>query len=232
MKVRLLRLYALSLAVLMTAALTGCADEVGGVYLVQGESSVVHAVAHQMASVYFQAGGDWTAKADVDWLEVSPASGGGGRNTIVVLTTLPNRTKQDRTGQVTIESGGQRQIVTVTQSSEYALFDPKIYEVVDSGGHVELSFVTNVEKGKLMISYHRLNWINMPEKKSGTRVGAEWGGKVSGITVLPNDAPAERLAPFVLGIYDEEENFLGLDTAWIRQLPVSEKVEATDSVNP
>lgn len=225
-------MYALSLAVLMTAALTGCADEVGGVYLVQGESSVVHAVAHQMASVYFQAGGDWTAKADVDWLEVSPASGGGGRNGIAILTKLPNRTKQERTGRVAIESGGQRQIVSVTQSNEYALFDPKIYEVDEKGGNVDLAFVTNVENGKLMISYYQLDWINMPAKKSGTRVEKEWGGKVSGITILPNETPVERTAPFILGIYDDEKNFLGLDTAWIRQLPVSEKVEATDSVNP
>ena len=219
MKVRLFCLSALSLVVLMTAALTGCADEVGGVYLVQGESSVVHAVARQITPVYFQAGGDWTAKADVDWLEVNPASGGGGRNAIAIVTKLPNRTKQERTGRVAIESGGQQQIVSVTQSSEYALFDPKVYEVDEKGGNVDLAFVTNVENGSLMISYYQLDWINMPAKKSDTRVEKEWGGKVSGITVLPNETPVERSALFILGIYDEEKRFLGLDTAWIRQLP-------------
>ena len=160
-----------------------------------------------------------TAKTDVDWLEVSPSSGDGGRNAIAILTKQPNRTKQERTAQVVIESDGKQQVVLITQGNEYALFEKPLYEVPDTGGIVDLDFVTNIEKGKLLMSYYQLDWIEMPEKKSESRQEEEWSGKVKTITVLPNHSPVERRAPFILGIYDDSKRLLGLDTTWIRQLP-------------
>ena len=216
MKVRLSFYLTLSL---LAVFLIGCADEVGGVYVVEGYTSTLRSMAHQITSVYFHAGGNWTAKTDVDWLEVSPSSGDGGRNAIAILTKQPNRTKQERTAQVVIESDGKQQVVLITQGNEYALFEKPLYEVADTGGIVDLDFVTNIEKGKLLMSYYQLDWIEMPEKKSESRQEEEWSGKVKTITVRPNHSPVERRAPFILGIYDDSKRFLGLDTTWIRQLP-------------
>lgn len=216
MKVRLSFYLTLSL---LAVFLIGCADEVGGVYVVEGYTSTLRSMAHQITSVYFHAGGNWTAKTDVDWLEVSPSSGDGGRNAIAILTKQPNRTKQERTAQIVIESDGKQQVVLITQGNEYALFEKPLYEVPDTGGIVDLDFVTNIEKGKLLMSYYQLDWIEMPEKKSESRQEEEWSGKVKTITVLPNHSPVERRAPFILGIYDDSKRFLGLDTTWIRQLP-------------
>ena len=141
----------------------------------------------------------------------------------IILTVYGNngrrRRKQERTAQVVIESDGKQQVVLITQGNEYALFEKPLYEVPDTGGIVDLDFVTNIEKGKLLMSYYQLDWIEMPEKKSESRQEEEWSGKVKTITVLPNHSPVERRAPFILGIYDDSKRFLGLDTTWIRQLP-------------
>ena len=208
------------IVVLLAVFLVGCADEVGGVYLVEGQESTLHAVADQVATVYFTAGDRWTAMPTVDWLEVSPQSGEGGRNTVSIVTRLPNRTRQERTGLVVIASGGKQQTVRVIQLDEYAMFEPKVYEVESDGGEVEMAFETNIEKGSLLMSYRKLDWVKMPDAQAETR-GEEWKGKVKTITILPNDMPVERSAPFVLGIYDEKKHFLGLDTAWVQQKPMA-----------
>lgn len=213
-------LIVISLAVI----LIGCADEVGGVYLVEGQERSLHAVADQVTTVYFTAGDTWTATPTVDWLEVSPQSGEGGRNTVNIVTKLPNRTRKERTGQVVIASGGKQQTVQVMQMNEYAFFESKLHEVGAEGGEVNMGFETNIERGTLLLSYMKLDWIQMPETKANTRA-EEWKGKVKTITIRPNDTPVERSAPFVLGIYDEKKHFLELDTAWVRQKPMAVAVE-------
>ena len=206
------------MAVLQAAFLVGCADEVGGVYLVDGQGRKLHAGPDQVATVFFTAGDAWTATPKVDWLEVLPQSGKGGRNSLSIVTTLPNRTKQERTGQVVIASGGKEQTVEVVQLNEYAIFDPKVYEIGPEGSGVDMSFETNIERGTLLLSYMKYDWIKMPEEKAKTRVDG-WKGKVKTITILPNDTPVERSAPFMLGIYDDNKEFMPLDTAWVRQKP-------------
>ncbi len=217
---RMIRKSWMVIAVLQTAFLIGCADEIGGVYLVDGQESKLHAGTDQVATVFFTAGGAWTATPKVDWLDVLPQSGEGGRNSLSVVTTLPNRTKQERKGQVVIASGGKEQTVEVVQLNEYALFDPKVYEIGPEGGGVDMSFETNIERGTLLLSYVKLDWVKMPEEKAKTRVDG-WKGKVKTITILPNDTPVERSAPFMLGIYDDNKDFMPLDTAWVRQKPMA-----------
>ncbi len=213
-------LIVISLAVI----LIGCADEVGGVYLVEGQESTLHAVADQVTTVYFTAGDSWTATPTVDWLETSPQSGEGGRNSVSIITRLPNRTRKERIGQVIIASGGKQQTVQVVQLNEYASFEPKVYEVGPDGGEVNMSFETNIERGTLLLSYMKFDWVKMPNETANTR-SDEWKGKVKTIMILPNDTPAERSAPFVLGIYDEKKQFLGLDTAWVQQKAMAVAVE-------
>ena len=71
---RMIRKFWMMTAVLQTAFLIGCADEIGGVYLVDGQESKLHAGTDQMATVFFTAGGAWTATPKVDWLDVLPSS--------------------------------------------------------------------------------------------------------------------------------------------------------------
>ena len=227
-KVRQLFYGAASL-VLMAAVLIGCmADEVGGVYIVSGEADVLQSVANQVTTTYFNAGGKWTAASTVDWLEVTPSSGEGGRNAIVITSRKPNRTMQERTGVVVITSDGKSQEVVIRQRDECALFEQKEYLVGPEGGVVNMAFTSNIERGTLMISYMILDWIEMPDKNCETR-GQVWNGMVKPITVLPNQTPKERLTPFILGYYDDKKKFQGLDTAWVHQEPSAEIVEIPDS---
>ena len=119
-----------------------------------------------------------------------------------------------------IASGGKEQTVEVVQLNEYALFDPKVYEIGPEGGGVDMSFETNIERDTLLLSYVKLDWVKMPEEKAKTRVDG-WKGKVKTITILPNDTPVERSTPFMLGIYDDNKDFMPLDTAWVRQKPMA-----------
>lgn len=214
------------------SVLIGCiADEVGGVYIVSSPTDELYSVPNQSTTAFFHAGGKWTATPSVDWLEVTPSSGDGGRNNIIIKTILPNRTMQERTGSVVITSDGKSQEVFVKQRGEYAFFDQKEYVVDSAGGVVNMSFTSNVEKGKLMVFYYLHEWIVIPDQKSGTR-GEIWNGELKPITVLPNLTPEERSTVFVLGFYNDNKRFLGLDSAWIRQKPSSGLVEIPDSVNP
>lgn len=198
--------------------------------MVEGVVPAFPSVANGSASVMFNAGDKWTATSSVDWLELSPASGEGGRNTMTITTILPNRTRQERTGSIVITSGGKCETVFVSQLDDYALFDPKEYVVDSAGGKVDMAFSTNIEKGKLYISYHILDWIEMP-KLEKTR-GEAWSGTVKTVTVLPNGTPEERTTSFILGYYDEKKRFMGLDTAWIHQKPSLEIVERQDTLLP
>lgn len=217
---RMIRKFWMTIAVLQTAFLIGCADEIGGVYVMDGQGKKLHAGVDQVTTVFFNAGDAWTATPMVDWLEVLPQSGEGGRNSLSIITKLQNRTKQERTGQVVIASGGKQQTVEVVQLNEYALFDPNVYEIGPEGGGVDMSFETNIERGTLLLAYMKYDWVKMPDEKAQTRVD-EWKGKVKTITILPNDTHVERSAPFIFGIYDDNKEFMALDTAWVRQKPMA-----------
>ena len=95
-----------------------------------------------------------------------------------------------------------------------------------------MTFTSNIEKGKLLISYFLLiDWIVLPDHKNDTR-GEIWNGSVKPITVLPNLTSEERSTFFILGVYDDKKKFIGLDTAWIRQKPSSGIVEVKDAIIP
>ena len=219
--------------VFIASVLIGCmADEVGGIYLISGETDEMYSLPKQTVTVYFHAGGKWTASPSVDWLEVAPSSGEGGRNAIAITTTKPNITMQERIGSVVITSDGKSETVNIRQRGEYAFFDPKEYVVDSAGGVVNMTFTSNIEKSKLLISYFLLiDWIVIPDHKNETR-GEIWNGTVKPITVLPNLTSEERSTFFILGVYDDKKKFLGLDTAWIRQKPSSGIVEVKDTMIP
>jgi hypothetical protein len=167
------------------------------------------------------------ASSNKDVVTVDPSSGeltvvGPGTATITIsgTATYYRNAPKSISYQVVIASGGKEQTVEVVQLNEYAIFDPKVYEIGPEGSGVDMSFETNIERGTLLLSYMKYDWIKMPEEKAKTRVDG-WKGKVKTITILPNDTPVERSAPFMLGIYDDNKEFMPLDTAWVRQKPMA-----------
>ncbi len=63
---------------------------------------------------------DWTASTTAGWLSLSAASGAGD-GSITVTTNSVNASTSNRTGSVTISSGGSSKIVVVTQKWENPL---------------------------------------------------------------------------------------------------------------
>ncbi|MBR0166882.1 MAG: BACON domain-containing protein [Prevotella sp.] len=207
--------------VFIAALLIGCiADEVGGVYLITKETDTLHAVADQKTDIMFNAGGEWTAKALDNWLEVSPETGKEGRNIITVRSTKQNCTKQLRKARVIITSDGKSKTIEVVQRDDYAFFDSNEYVLDADGGEINMPFTTNVEKGKLYITYYKLNWCFIADSEDKTRT-EEWSGSVKHITVMPNETTEARSTRFTLGIYDEKKNFMALDSTWVRQGGIS-----------
>jgi len=207
--------------VFIAALLIGCiADEVGGVYLITKETDTLHAVADQKTDIMFNAGGEWTAKALDNWLEVSPETGKEGRNIITVRSTKQNCTKQLRKARVIITSDGKSKTIEVVQRDDYAFFDSNEYVLDADGGEINMPFTTNVEKGKLYIAYYKLNWCFIADSEDKTRT-EEWSGSVKHITVMPNETTEARSTRFTLGIYDEKKNFMALDSTWVRQGGIS-----------
>ena len=205
---------------LMAYGLTGCvSDEVGGVYLVSQEPESMYPVANHYVEILFQAGGDWTASTSMDWLEVTPSQGSGGRNAVTLRTKSANRTKAERSALLTIVSDGKQESMTIRQSGDYAVFDQDEYVVDAAGGPLTLTFTSNMDRNNLYVSYQKLDWISWSEPIGETRT--DWLGRMRELTVSPNPSEDERQAIFVLSTYSRRQELMGLDTTRVRQLGVS-----------
>ena len=214
---RFSRLCQLLAAVLLAELLSGClADEVGGVYMVTEKVDTLQAVADQKADILFYAGGTWTAKSTDNWLEITPETGNGGRNMVTVRSKEPNHTRELRKTQVIIMSDGKSKTIEVVQRDEFALFKESEYIVEPEGGEVNIGFTTNVERGRLYVSYLKFDWYSIADAPKKTRVEV-WDGQIRSLTVQPNNTPEPRSAKFILGIYDERKIFMPLDSTWVRQ---------------
>lgn len=210
----------LTVCMLMAYGLTGCvSDEVGGVYLVSQEPESMYPVANHYVEILFQAGGDWTASTSMDWLEVTPSQGSGGRNAVTLRTTSANRTKAERSALLTIVSDGKQESMTIRQSGDYAVFDQDEYVVDAAGGPLTLTFTSNMDRNNLYVSYQKLDWISWSEPVGETRT--DWLGRMRELTVSPNPSEDERQAIFVLSTYSRRQELMGLDTTRVRQLGVS-----------
>jgi hypothetical protein len=210
----------LTVCMLMAYGLTGCvSDEVGGVYLVSQEPESMYPVANHYVEILFQAGGDWTASTSMDWLEVTPSQGSGGRNAVTLRTKSANRTKAERSALLTIVSDGKQESMTIRQSGDYAVFDQDEYVVDAAGGPLTLTFTSNMDRSNLYVSYQKLDWISWSEPIGETRT--DWLGRMRELTVSPNPSEDERQAIFVLSTYSRRQELMGLDTTRVRQLGVS-----------
>lgn len=203
----------------MLLMLSGCADEDGGVSISSGESLVMYPVTNVSSDIQFVADADWSASCSAGWLTFAPRNGGEGANTITVSTTQTNRTKAVRTAEMRIVSGGRHRTVTISQRSEYAVFDDEELALSPEGGTINMKFKTNIPDDdlKLYRSQGLDDWVpELKQGKSRTR-GAERTGSIVPLTVLPNTDRNARDGAFFLAMLDERGDPLLLDTLYIHQ---------------
>lgn len=216
---------------LVLSLLAGCLkDEVGGVRLSNDEPVEMYSVPRQVAVMLFHTGGAWTASTDATWLKIKKESGPGGTDTLVIITTEKNLTGAPRTAQVTVESGGQRELVTVRQSEEYAIFDPKEIVMPAEGGTLDVSFRTNVADSlQLYVSAHLVEHLVDTRKEQDSAASrADKTGSLEWLRVEPNDSSAERSGYFFLSINSKFGGRIDLDTLKFTQL-TSQKAAEPDS---
>ena len=119
-------LLSLGLAVI-SLVMAGCSEDGTSSSGITWDSSFsgtteMYPVVNQSSEIKFKAESSWKASCSAKWLTFSPKSGEKGNQVITVATTSTNRTKNTRTAQLTIESGGSTKTVTIKQSGEYAVF--------------------------------------------------------------------------------------------------------------
>ena len=99
----------------------------------------------------FSTADDWTAIIDYtiptaesdEWLSITPQSGKAGHH-YLTLDLLENSGYDDRTATITIESGGETKVLTVSQTTLPVMnFDKTVYNAKAEGDIVEIQFETN-----------------------------------------------------------------------------------------
>jgi hypothetical protein len=215
----------------LTLLLTGCADDdVGGVALSSGDTMELYPVVNVSSDISFVADEGWTASCAAPWLTFFPQSGGEGANTITVSTTQTNRTHHVRSATMTIVSGGKRRTVTITQRSEYAVFDDQELTFPPEGGTINMTFRTNVPEDDLKLYRARgmEEWIPELSKSESRTRATEHTGSISPLTVLPNTDHSARDGTFYLAMLDDQGNPLLLDTLFIHQAGMSDGYSSQD----
>ena len=202
-------------------AVIGCVkDELGGVSLETESVTELYSVTNQSETVKFNAGGKWTASCTANWLTIDPKSGEAGANVITVSTTSTNRTKNTRSAQLTIESGGKSKTVTVRQRGDYAFFEQDVYPMPVEGGALSMRLSTNVEKLYWGWSSQTEEMIpELKEKRSSearTRAD-ERKGTLGPLTVVPNTTRDKREGHLFLSMKGAYNQTLLLDTVTITQ---------------
>lgn len=177
-------------------------DEVGGVMIKNNTAQELLCVAENAGVISFYASSKWTASTSEPWLSVEPQEGVGGETlqAVTVKTTEMNRTGKKRTAALTISSGGKAEVLEIVQRGEYAIFD--VHEIVMPvlGGAVNVSYQTNVEKGKLRLfcTSSMKNWIETDNPiKENT---------LNFVRILPNLSTTQRDGYLYLMIETEDEH--------------------------
>jgi hypothetical protein len=157
----------------------------------------------------------------VPWLKVVKENGPGGTDTLIIVTTEKNLTGAPRTALVTVESGGQREVVNVKQSEEYAVLDVKEVMVPAEGGLLDVKFRTNVADSlQLYVSSHLAKYLVDTRDSTAKVRGEERVGTLGFLKVLPNDSTGVRLGLFFLSIKNRHGGRLDLDTLLFSQPPL------------
>lgn len=214
----------------MFLLLTACTDDSIDSHAIVLQSSAaieLSSVTGQEETIMFEASAHWTANCSSSWLTFSPRQGEKGSNSIILTTTAPNRTKANRSTQLTITSGSNRKSITIVQSSKYAVFNPKEYTIDADGGRLSLSITSNMgENDRLQVGFGDTTWIS-PVSRAQQATRSDWNGSLP-LQVKPNTSTSVRTAPFFLMTNNGNHGWLTYDTAYVRQLGLPDDYESTD----
>ena len=225
-------LLSLGLAVI-SLVMAGCSEDGTSSSGITWDSSFsgtteMYPVVNQSSEIKFKAESSWTASCSAKWITFSPKSGEKGNQVITVATTSTNRTKNTRTAQLTIESGGSTKTVTIKQSGEYAVFEHDELNFTSDGGPLNESFVSNFEiTSKDLYATSGLDeWIQSTNSNDRTR--QEYKYSFQNLRVLPNTSKDPRTGAFFLTMKDKSGNPLPLDTLFIYQEGATDGYQSTD----
>ena len=219
--------------VVISLVMTGCSEEgtsSAGITWESGFSGTteMYPVVNQSSEIKFKAESSWKASCSAKWLTFSPKSGEKGNQVITVATTSTNRTKNTRTAQLTIESGGSTKTVTIKQSGEYAVFEHDELNFTSDGGPLNETFVSSLDQDNLFV--YATNGIDewIQSTNSTDRTRQEYKYSFQNLRVLPNTSKDPRTGAFFLTMKDKSGNPLALDTLFIYQEGASDGYQSTD----
>ena len=225
-------LLSLGLAVI-SLVMAGCSEDGTSSSGITWDSSFsgtteMYPVVNQSSEIKFKAESSWKASCSANWITFSPKSGEKGNQVITVATTSTNRTKNTRTTQLMIESGGSTRTVTIKQRGEYALFEHDELNFTSEGGPLNETFVTNVDT--LSFGVYATNSLNewITTKESGAQTRQEYKYRFKNMHVLPNTSKDPRTGAFFLTMKDNSGNLLPLDTLFIYQEGATDGYHSTD----
>lgn len=124
------------------------------------------------SEVSFKASASWTATVSesrgIDWLTVSPASGGPG-DAVITVTAQPNPNYEERNGAVTIACGGKTTTFTVSQKQTDAMIlSTDKVEIGSDATTIEIKLKSNVNV-EYEIAEEDAGWIKpSPTSRSMT----------------------------------------------------------------
>ena len=224
----------LSLGLVVISLVTaGCsADEASSAGITWDSSfsgtTEMYPVVNQSSEIKFKAESSWKASCSAKWLTFSPKSGEKGNQVITVATTSTNRTKNTRTAQLTIESGGSTKTVTIKQSGEYAVFEHDELNFTSDGGPLNETFVSSLDQDNLFVyaTDGIDEWIQSTNSNDRTR--QEYKYSFQNLRVQPNTSKDPRTGAFFLMMKDKSGNPLALDTLFIYQEGASDGYQSSD----
>lgn len=219
--------------VVISLVMTGCSEDgtsSAGITWESGFSGTteMYPVVNQSSEIKFKAESSWKASCSAKWLTFSPKSGEKGNQVITVATTSTNRTKNTRTAQLTIESGGSTKTVTIKQSGEYAVFEHDELNFTSDGGPLNETFVSSLDQDNLFVyATNGLDeWIQSTNSNDRTR--QEYKYSFQNLRVQPNTSKDPRTGAFFLTMKDKSGNPLALDTLFIYQEGASDGYQSSD----
>ena len=219
--------------VVISLVMTGCSEDgtsSAGITWESGFSGTteMYPVVNQSSEIKFKAESSWKASCSAKWLTFSPKSGEKGNQVITVATTSTNRTKNTRTAQLTIESGGSMKTVTIKQRGDYAVFEHDELNFTSDGGPLNETFVSSLDQDNLFVyaTDGIDEWIQSTNSTDRTR--QEYKYSFQNLRVLPNTSKDPRTGAFFLMMKDKSGNPLALDTLFIYQEGASDGYQSTD----
>ena len=219
--------------VVISLVMTGCSEDgtsSAGITWESGFSGTteMYPVVNQSSEIKFKAESSWKASCSAKWLTFSPKSGEKGNQVITVATTSTNRTKNTRTAQLTIESGGSTKTVTIKQRGDYAVFEHDELNFTSDGGPLNETFVSSLDQDNLFV--YATNGIDewIQSTNSTDRTRQEYKYSFQNLRVQPNTSKDPRTGAFFLMMKDKSGNPLALDTLFIYQEGASDGYQSTD----